>query len=255
MARNSNDFSLTPRVETPRSRFDRNFSVKTTVKTGDLVPLKCIEILPGDTVTMDFKELARMLTPKTPVMDNAYLDIWAFFVPQRLVWPSGKTTNFETFLGGGNNPENWEEAEDLTVPSLNGSGNPMYDVKGVVTAGTIGQYLGLPTGLDFSKFKGFVSCLPFRAYGLIWDYYFRDQNWMECVCPPTFSGDFYGLSEVGYSPTHAPLKVAKYHDYFTSVLPAPQKGGEVMLSFAASAPVISPPILNDGNGQVVLSSV
>lgn len=215
-------FSGVPHVNKPRSKFSRNHSVKTMINTGDLVPLYCAPVYPGDTVTMDLGILCRSLTPSAPVMDNAYLELWAFFVPDRLVW-----NHLENFYGQ-NDTSAWTESEEYVEPYVNyypGS-RGQYSV----TVGSLGDYLGLPVSFGTKNEPYAISELPLRAYYLIWNEFFRDQNYQA---PKVFTIGDEANTAIKYG--DKPCKVAKFHDYFTSVLPAPQKGAAVTVPLGDTA--------------------
>lgn len=229
MNRNSNaHFSKNPQADIKRSRFRRNQSVKFSFNAGELIPFYVDEILPGDTMQIDTSKLVRMQTLATPVMDNIYLDTYYFFVPNRLVW-----AHWKNFMGENTNAP-WISDVEYSVPQVNApsDGWPI---------GSIADYMGVPTQLNnFS-----VSDLPFRAYGLIWNEWFRDQNLQTPQYIPTNDatintgkdvpnrGDIESAVQGGW-----PLPVGKYRDYFTSCLPAPQKGPDVLLPLGQSAPVV-----------------
>lgn len=204
-------FAQVPRAEIRRARFKRDFSNITTINEGDLVPLYVDEVLPGDTVSCDLNGLIRMSTPLYPVMDNCYLDTYAFFVPCRLLWE-----HWENLMGQ-NDDSYWAEKTEYSVPQTSAP-------SGGWNVGTIADYMGIPTGIAGIK----VNSMPFRAYARIWNEWFRDENLQQPVVQDTDDANNTG-SNTGNQLTDAqngglPLKVAKYHDYFTSCLPEPQKG-------------------------------
>ncbi len=221
-------FASVPKVNIQRARFKRDFKCPTTINEGDLVPIYVDEVLPGDTISMRLNGLVRMSTPLYPVMDTCYMDTYAFFVPSRLLWDHWVN------LMGQNDNTYWEQTTEYSVPQLNAPTNGW-------NVGTIADYMGIPTGVKNLK----VNALPMRAYAKIWNEWFRDENLQQ---PVTVSTDdaYQNGSNASGDPTDAergglPLKVGKYHDYFTSCLPEPQKGDASTLpvSLAQDAPVFT----------------
>lgn len=215
-------FAQVPRAEIRRARFKRDFSNITTINEGDLVPLYVDEVLPGDTISCDLNGLIRMSTPLYPVMDNCYLDTYAFFVPCRLLWE-----HWENLMGQ-NDDSYWAEKTEYSVPQTTAPSGG-WDV------GTIADYMGIPTGV-----KGIsVNSLPFRAYARIWNEWFRDENLQQPTIQNTDDTNSPGSNGSNH-PYDAqqggkPLKVAKYHDYFTSCLPEPQKGEASIVPIGSGA--------------------
>lgn len=233
MNRNQNShFSKNPQVDIQRSRFDRSHSVKLSGNVGDLIPFYCDEVLPGDTFQIDTSKLIRLQTLVTPVMDNIYLDTYYFFVPCRLVWEHwremmGENVSAPWF------PEVEYSVPQVTSPLPSGGGSSGFGW----AEGTIADYMGIPPYIGNLS----VSALPFRAYALIWNEWFRDENLQTPQSVPVGddvtagSNDSSGLFQAvrgGY-----PLKAGKFRDYFTSCLPSPQKGPDVLLPLGVQAPV------------------
>ena len=146
-------------IDIRRSTFNRPFTHKTTFNAGKLIPLYWDEVLPGDTRSIDISQVTRMTTPILPVMDNAYIDFAAYFVPMRLVWEHTK----EFF--GENTSTYWTPSVTYTIPQVTSP-------SGGWNVGTIADYMGIPTGVANLS----VSALPFRAYALIYNEWYRDQN-------------------------------------------------------------------------------
>ena len=214
-------FALNPtRIDMSRSTFDRSASVKTSFNAGDIVPFFCEEVLPGDTFNVRSSKVVRMQTLLTPLMDNVYLDTYYFFVPNRFVWSHWKEFN------GENTESAWIPQTEYSVPQITAPVGG-WDV------GTLADYFGLPT-----KVAGIsVSALPFRAYALVMNEWFRDQNLQDPLVVPiddaTVQGVNTGTFVTDVAKGGKPYIAAKYHDYFTSCLPSPQKGPDVTLSVAS----------------------
>ncbi len=258
-----------------RSKFKIPFEHKTTFKAGDLIPIYSCDILPGDSVDMNLSEVTRMLTPAVPVMDNAWLDIYFFFVPNRLLAKcpglfTGPThADWETFCGA-NKDTAWAPQVDTIV-------KPVYldDCSSM----SVANYLGVPIGHyhdDASNKSPAILPYKFIAYNMIWNDFFRDETTQAPIDLRYGFGDLDGrntwhLANVfgeSYGNTGSCLKANKYPDYFTRALPAPQRGPSVLLplngvaevgalnethSFGGSA--ISYNAFQNGNGQLIGQAV
>lgn len=243
MSRNQNSmFSLLPSVNIKRSRFNRPQSIKFTGNTGVLIPFYVDEVLPGDTHQIKTNKVVRLQTPITPFMDQMYLDTYYFFVPNRLVWNNWKEFN------GENSNSPWVSNITYEVPQL----EIKTSVSGGVSPGSAADYMGIPVG----KHGISVNALPFRAYALIWNEWFRDQNlqYPQQVDKSGVTQDLYtGTTVITGSSAGTALTrgaigaVSKFHDYFTSALPYPQKGPDVTINMIAN------PVQVEANGVLKVS--
>lgn len=217
-------FALNPTsLEIGRSRFDRSHSLKTSFNVGQIIPFYVDEVLPGDTFSVDTSKVVRLQTLLTPIMDNIYLDTYYFFVPNRLTWEHWKQFN------GENTQSPWIPETEYAVPQLTSPAEGWQ-------VGTIADYMGIPTGVSNLS----VNALPFRAYALIINEWFRDENLSDPLNVPVDDATVVGVNTDTFvtdvAKGGAPYIAAKYHDYFTSALPSPQKGPDVTI-----------PVLSSGN--------
>lgn len=213
------DFSKIPQANIPRSVFNRTHGYKTTFDAGYLVPFYVDEALPGDTFNLKATIFARLTTPIYPIMDNMVMDVHYFAVPLRLIW-----TNFPKFMGEQTDPEN---PTDYLTPQIESPASTGW------TVGTLSDYFGLPTGVPGLE----VNSLWHRAYNLIWNDWYRDQNIQDAVPVDKDDGPD---SDADY----VLLRRGKRHDYFTSCLPWPQKGPAVELPLGGEAPLTTDGVYN-----------
>ncbi len=240
MNRNSESrFAVNPtNIDVGRSVFDRSSTIKTTFNVGELVPFYCDEVLPGDTFSIDRSIVVRLQTLITPPMDNLYLDTYFFYVPNRLVWEHWKQ------FCGENTESPWIPQTEYSVPQLTAP-------TGGWSTGTLADYFGIPTGVGNLS----VNAMPFRAYALIVNDWFRDENLCDPLNIPVTDATVAGVNTGNFVTDCAkggkPYIAAKYHDYFTSCLPAPQKGPDVTIPSATSGnyPVI--PIAGKNNNDLI----
>lgn len=231
-------------MERPRSKFDRSHQLLTTINEGDLVPIYCDEVLPGDTAKVRLNGLIRMSTPIYPIMDNCYMDTYFFFVPCRLLWE-----HWENMFGE-NDTNYWAEKTEYSTPTCKIGG------KSGLPNGSIGDYFGLPTDVK-GGIK--VNALPARAYAMIYNEWFRDENLEAPLMLGYKKTDDAGNNEdpvgTGYDAQYInnpkyttntneantyimkPAKAGKFHDYFTSCLPSPLKNDPVEIGLTGNAPV------------------
>lgn len=230
---NERHFLNVPELHTSRTRFNRDQTILTTFDSGRLIPFFVDEVLPGDTFQVDTSAIIRMTTPKYPVMDDAYIDFYYFYCPNRILWD-----NFKYFMGEVES-EPWAPTKTYRVPQIRIIGTESKPRPG---ERTILDYMGVPTKIK-KEFR--VNALPVRAYVMIWNEFFRDQNVENQAVFKTNdedvleSEDESSLEQIiklaiqgGYC-----LPVNRFHDYFSSCLPYPQRGPEVTVPMTGNAAV------------------
>lgn len=235
---NERRFSQIPKMNISRSKFIRKQDVKFTMNAGELVPFYVDEVLPGDTFSVDTAGICRMSTPIYPVMDNCYLDVYYFYAPMRIVWNHAK----EFF--GENNTDAWKQKTEYTIPKIEiRTGEQTKDIP---QEDSILDYMGIPTKIGQSKILE-INALPIRAYVKIWQEWFRDQNidnpavlktGDEKVIYSRYVENQTKDKTLEYAESGSKtLWVNKFHDYFTSALPSPQKGEPTLIPMSGNAPV------------------
>lgn len=230
---NQSHFAMIPQANIRRSVFDRSHVYKTTFNEGQLIPYFVDEVIPGDTFTLNPVEFCRLATPVVPFMDNIYIESFFFFVPSRLV--------YDKWVNLCGEQENPEDSTDYLVPTVSLSGD---------MTNKIPDYMGIACASgSFNNIS--VNCLPFRAYWLIWNEWFRDENLQKSVkiskgetntvlepMGQSTANPNYGLPS-GISNWFDPAPRGKRYDYFCGSLPWPQKGNAVDLPLGGLANIVS----------------
>jgi len=215
---NVHQFTMIPKADIPRSKFDCQSAHKTTFDAGYLVPVYVDEVLPGDTFNLKMTAFARLSTPLYPIMDNMVMDSFFFFVPNRLIWD-----NWQRFMGQQDNPD---DSIDYVIPQ-------QTSPEGGYAIGSLQDYMGLPTVGQVAAGKTIDHCAFWtRGYNLIWNEWYRDENLQDSVL--VYKGD---VTDTTAAANYELLRRGKRKDYFTSALPWPQKGAAVTLPLGTQAPV------------------
>lgn len=233
---NERHFNQIPQMKASRTRFNRDQIILTTFDAGKLIPFYVDEVLPGDTFSIDTQAIIRMTTPKYPVMDDSFIDFYYFYCPNRILWD-----NFKHFMGEVEETP-WMPTKNYTVPQIKINGTeakPAPDEKSIL------DYMGVPTKVK----KPFtINALPIRAYVKIWNEFFRDENIDNAAVLKSDDNDVIYEMSTGEQDTMEKelqeavkggnlLPVNKFHDYFTSCLPYPQRGPEVTIPMTGNAKI------------------
>lgn len=234
-------FAELPKIDIQRSRFDLSHDVTTSFNAADLVPLATYEVLPGSTYNIDMSAVVRMATPIFPVMDNCWIDFYAFFVPERLTWE-----HFREFMGE-NTQDHWTPSVTYTKPMTSAP-------TGGWEVGTIADYMGIPTGVEGIE----VDSTYFRGYSLIWNEWFRSEPLKDPASihldDSNQTGSNGGTYITDLELGGKPAKVARVHDYFSSCLPGTQYGEAVNVPLGSFAPITTTDTITgniDGNPLIM----
>lgn len=242
---NERHFNNVPQTHVSRTRFKRDQNILTTFDAGKLIPFYVDEVLPGDTFNVSTAAIIRMTTPKYPVFDDAFIDFYYFFCPNRILWD-----NFKCFMGEANDAP-WMPTKTYQVPKIriasNAETSGKEELKGP-KEGSILDYMGVPTKINEKKGAGetHINALPIRAYVKIWNEFFRDQNVGNPASVYT-DDDNRDYNDIENETEEEILRkadlggrclpVSRFHDYFSSCLPYPQRGPEVTIALTGNAPV------------------
>lgn len=244
---NERHFNQIPEIKASRTRFNRDQTILTTFDSGKLIPFYVDEVLPGDTFNVDTAAIIRMTTPKYPVFDDAFIDFYYFYCPNRILWD-----DFKQFMGEAENTP-WMPTKNYTVPQIIVKGTA---AEGLPKENSILDYMGVPTKV---KALFLINALPIRAYVMIWNEFFRDENVDNAATWKSTSENVEYLDTDDEENLEENLQrairggrclpVNKFHDYFTSCLPYPQRGPAVTLPMTGNAPLR----VGDINGNVIPS--
>lgn len=231
---NERHFLNVPQMHASRTRFNRDQTILTTFDSGKLIPFFVDEVLPGDTFQVDTSAIIRMTTPKYPVMDDAFIDFYYFYCPNRILWD-----DFKYFMGEVEDTP-WAPTKEYRMPELVCLGSKNDPVP---YEESILDYMGVPTKIK-SEFR--INALPVRAYVKIWNEYFRDENVDNKAALLTKGIDeayqdkkdesLDEILEKAFTGGRC-LPVNKFHDYFSSCLPYPQRGPAVTMPMTGNAPI------------------
>lgn len=247
---NERHFNQIPEMKASRTRFNRDQTILTTFDSGKLIPFYVDEVLPGDTFNVDTSAIIRMTTPKYPVMDDAFIDFYYFYCPNRILWE-----DFKKFMGEVETKP-WMPEDAKAVPQIEIKGReglPLPEEKSVL------DYMGVPTKI---KNTFYINALPIRAYVMIWNEFFRDENVENAA---VWRNESINITYKKYSETEETvekcletaitggnlLPVNKFHDYFTSCLPYPQRGPSVTLPMEGNAAIYT----GDMNGNAETKTI